>query len=71
MYVANDLLLHDAFRLASRSQMALYDALYAALADELEIPFVTADRRLLNLAQQRKLNRISWFEDLAPNIRRQ
>jgi predicted nucleic acid-binding protein len=51
--------------------MALYDALYAALADELEIPFVTADRRLLNLAQQRKLNRISWFEDLAPNIRRQ
>ena len=66
-YVANDLLFVDAFRSASRFLMALYDALYLALADALETPFVTADRRLVNLARQRGIDRIALFEDFDPS----
>jgi predicted nucleic acid-binding protein len=64
-YVANDLLLEGAFRLASRFQMALYDALYVALADAVDAPFLTADRRLFNLSRQRGIARVSWFEDFS------
>jgi len=66
-YVPNELLFHGAFRIASRVQMALYDALYLALADALDAAFVTADRRLYNLAQQRGIARIAWFQDFAPS----
>ncbi len=62
-YMPNDLLIEDAFRLASVYQMALYDALYVALAQALEVPFLTADRRLFNLAQQRGIPEVVWFED--------
>lgn len=65
-YVRNDLLFAGAFRLASDLQMALDDALYVALADVLGVPFVTADRRLHHLAQQRSLGTVAWFEDLTP-----
>jgi predicted nucleic acid-binding protein len=64
-YVSDDLLLEDAFRLSTRYQVALYDALYLAVGQALEIPFATADRRLFNLAQQRGITEVVWFEDLA------
>lgn len=65
-YVANDLLFADAFRLASALQMALYDTLYVALAAALDVPFVTADRRTANLARQRGLATVAWYEDVVP-----
>jgi predicted nucleic acid-binding protein len=40
--------------------------LYVALAEALEIPFVTADRRLFNLAKQRGLTTVRRFEDVSP-----
>jgi predicted nucleic acid-binding protein len=67
VYVANDLLFRDAFQLASTFKMAFYDALYVALARTLEIRLITADRRLFNLANQRGLNAVAWFEDLTPS----
>ena len=62
-YVPNDALFRDAFRLAADYQMALYDALYVALAEALAVPFVTADRRLANLGRQRRIATISWYSD--------
>ena len=62
-YVPNDMLFRDAFRLATDYQMALYDALYVALAEALAVPFVTADRRLANLGRQRGIATISWYSD--------
>jgi len=66
LYVANDRLFVEAFRIATRVQMALYDALYLALADTLDAPLVTADRRAHNLARQRGIARVVWFEDFSP-----
>jgi predicted nucleic acid-binding protein len=71
LYVSNDLLFHEAFRLASTYQMALYDTLYVALADALDIPFVTTDQRLFNLAKQRGVALVRWFEDVAPSAIRE
>lgn len=64
--VANDLLFEAAFDLANRYQFALYDALYVALADALDLPFLTADRRTLRLARQHGIPRVTWFEDVVP-----
>jgi predicted nucleic acid-binding protein len=64
-YVSNDNLLEDAFRLASRYAVALYDALYLALAEALDVPLVTADGRFFRLAQQRQIRSVVWFEDLS------
>jgi predicted nucleic acid-binding protein len=65
-YLADDLLFEGAFRLASSYQMALYDGLYLTLARVLEAPFITADRRFFNLAQQRGIRQVIWFEDVLP-----
>jgi predicted nucleic acid-binding protein len=41
-------LLQEAFELSLRYDHPIYDCFYAALAIQRELPFVTADRRLLN-----------------------
>jgi predicted nucleic acid-binding protein len=66
VYVSNDLLFADAFRLASQYYASLYDALYLALAEHIDVPLITADRRFFNLAQQRRIARVRWFEDVTP-----
>jgi predicted nucleic acid-binding protein len=66
-YTANDLLFEEAFRLASHYMIALYDSLYLALAQALEVPLVTADRRFANLARQRQIAEVAWFEDVTPS----
>ncbi len=64
-YVPNDLLFRDAFRMSWVYQLALYDTLYVVLAQALEIAFVTADRRTFNLASQRGLSAVRWYEDVS------
>lgn len=66
VYVDNDILFESAFRLACAYLVAIYDALYLALAVELGAPLITADRRFFNLAQQRHISSVAWFEDVAP-----
>ncbi len=46
--VGDDALLHMAFEIALRFGCSYYDALYLALAESLNVPFVHADNRLRN-----------------------
>ena len=47
-------LLDEAFEVALNTGLAIYDATYIALADQLNVPLLTADQRLTNaLAQSR------------------
>lgn len=66
IYVSNDRLFEEAFRLASRYFVAVYDALYLALAHALELSFITADARFYRLAQQRHLEAVAWYENVVP-----
>lgn len=45
--IASSLFLNDALNLALDREVSAYDACYVALADNLEIPLVTADNRLV------------------------
>ncbi len=54
-----------AFDLAQQTRTTLYDNLYLALAIELSIPFVTADRKFYQAHQTTPYRqRIAWIEDL-------
>ncbi len=50
--VEDKLLLPSACRIAVQYSHPVYDCLYLALAQERNIPLVTADKRLANLAQK-------------------
>ena len=65
-FIPNDAVYEDAFRLATHYYVAFYDALYLAVAEQLDLPFITADRRFFTLAQQRRIARVLWFEDATP-----
>lgn len=58
--VEDDDLLRAAYRLAHEHRVAFYDALYLALAARLEIPVVTADRRLFD--QVREVPHVVWID---------
>lgn len=55
---------HSALRWAEQlGQRRAYDAIYLALAEELGADFWTADRRLVNSAQQAGLSWVRWIGD--------
>lgn len=58
-----DGLITDAYDLAHRHGCALYDAFYVALAEQLSVPFLTADRRLYDRLQH--LPDVTWLGDYA------
>jgi len=59
------LVLDSAYATANRTRRSLYDCLYVALASLLEVPLVTADRRLVDgLADGPLADRLLWVEDL-------
>lgn len=62
-YDTSDLIL-SAYTRVSRHGIAFYDALYLALAQQLDILFVTADRRLYQRIAQLPL--VIWLGDYAP-----
>ena len=61
-------LMASAFSIAAASRVTIYDSLYAALAQRLEVPLVTADRKLVrSLSNDKALaRRVIWIGDLAP-----
>lgn len=62
---ADETLVLAAFDLAQQTQTALYDNLYLALGIELDIPFVTADRKFYQAIRATPYRRrVSWIEDL-------
>ena len=62
---ADETLVLAAFDLAQQTRTALYDNLYLALAVELNIPFVTADRKFYQALESTPYHqRILWVEDL-------
>ena len=67
-YLPNELLLEEAFALSCEYRIAFYDSLYLALAQLIDVPFVTADLRFMNLARQRSLPLTVWYEDFAPGL---
>jgi predicted nucleic acid-binding protein len=59
--VDDDQLVLSAFDLTQQSNCALYDALYVALSQRLDIPFITADNRLYQ--RIRHLPDVIWIAD--------
>jgi predicted nucleic acid-binding protein len=59
--VGTDALIRDAFRLVHQYRVAFYDALYLALARDLDIPLITADRRFYQRVRQ--LPTMIWIEN--------
>ena len=61
-------LMARAFAISTMRQVTIYDSLYLALAERLEVPMVTADERLLrSLAPDATLaERAVWVGDLTP-----
>ena len=54
-----------AFELALETKSSIYDCLYLALAEALEAPMVTADRKFFQALQNSSLcNRLLMVEDL-------
>jgi len=54
-----------AFDVALQLGSGLYDCIYLTLAAELDCPFITADRRLVNKVRRSELAEyILWIEDL-------
>jgi predicted nucleic acid-binding protein len=62
--VEDDDLILAAYLLAHEHGCAFYDALYLALAQRLQIPLVTADRRLYQ--RTRQLSFVHWIGDYRP-----
>ena len=61
-------LVSAAMELASRLDIAVYDALYLELARQAGVPFVTADRQLYDKARS-ALPLTTWVEDLGVETR--
>ncbi len=62
---ADETLVLAAFDLAQQTHTTLYDNLYLALGIELNIPFVTADRKFYQAIRTTPYRRqVSWIEDL-------
>lgn len=62
---ADDTLVLAAFDLAQQTQTTLYDNLYLALGVDLDIPFMTADRKFYQAIQATPhRHRVHWIEDL-------
>lgn len=53
-------------RIALDLRLTVYDTLYLALAEQLDLPFVTADRRLFQraAAEPRFVTRLVWIGDV-------
>lgn len=62
IYPSRDFMI-AAFRLVHVHSCAIYDALYLALADHFDIPFITADRRFFQ--RVRHLPKVIWLGDLS------
>lgn len=63
---ADETLVLAAFDLAQSTKQSLYDSLYLALAMELNLPFLTADRKFYNGLQHSEYHsRLLWIEDLS------
>jgi predicted nucleic acid-binding protein len=62
---ADEALVLAAFDLAQHTRTTLYDNLYLALALELDVPFVTADRKFYQALEATPYRRrISWIEEI-------
>jgi predicted nucleic acid-binding protein len=61
-----DTLLASGFDTALRFDCALYDGLYLALAEQLDCPFIHADRRLRNALRGRFAQEV-WIREYAPS----
>jgi predicted nucleic acid-binding protein len=62
---ATSSLLEGALDIALRADRTVYDALYVALAVALDVPLVTADRRLFQALARSTLRRhVTWVEDV-------
>ncbi len=62
---ADETLVLAAFDLAHHTKQSVYDSLYLALAMELRLPLLTADRRFYHALQATEYrNRLHWIEDL-------
>ncbi len=59
-------LIPAAYALVHQHGIAFYDALYLALALQLDVPFITADRRLYQRIAQLPL--VVWLGDYAPTL---
>jgi predicted nucleic acid-binding protein len=60
-------LIYAAYKVGQRLGCRIYDALYLVVADGLSFPFLTADRRLYDLAHGEFANLI-WIEDYEREI---
>jgi predicted nucleic acid-binding protein len=65
IYHAPDLIL-TALPLVYQHDIALYDAVYLALAQQLNVPLITADRRLHQRIRQ--LPAVVWLGDYTPPL---
>lgn len=62
---ADERLVLAAFDLAHHTKQGLYDSLYLALAMQLKLSFLTADRKFYQSLQQGEYrSRLLWIEDL-------
>jgi len=60
-------LLPRAFRIAVAQSVTIYDSLYVALAENLTVPLVTADRKLIQrLAGALPASQLLWVGDIGP-----
>jgi predicted nucleic acid-binding protein len=57
--------LQSVIHLASRYEISAYDAAYAALAHDLSIPLVTADRKLVGKLADSEVD-VRWLGELNP-----
>ncbi|HET8997852.1 MAG TPA: type II toxin-antitoxin system VapC family toxin [Acetobacteraceae bacterium] len=56
-----------AFSISVAQSVTVYDSLYLALAEKLDIPLVTADRRLIaRMAGSSSAGRLIWVGDVQP-----
>jgi len=63
---SDETLVLAAFDLAQSTKQSLYDSLYLALAMELNLPFLTADRKFYNGLQHSEYHsRLLWIEDFS------
>ena len=61
--VATDSVLVNAFDLAVKHGLTVYDACYVAMSHQLQLPLLTADERLVNLMKGKPFD-IRWIGDL-------